>query len=86
MKNFTRTKIAAVVLTFACLFVLSLWRARFATTASATMLAPPLPAASPKTKTCHKCRDSRLECVKKDEKGNCTEWKYKCVQWEDYPC
>jgi hypothetical protein len=86
MKSSFRTKLAVVVFTLACLFVLSLWRASFTPTATATILPPPIPAASPKINKCHRCLDSRLECVKKDEKDNCIQWTYKCVQWETYPC
>lgn len=42
---------------------------------------------SSKSSTCHRCLEwSGLVCVKENEKGECIQWKYSCLQWEDYPC
>ena len=45
------------------------------------------PESTPKFNKCKKCLEwSGLESVKKDEKGNCLQWKERCLQWETYPC
>ena len=42
--------------------------------------------AETKPDRCKRCLEYRLECVKKNDKGECIEWNYKCVQEETYPC
>ncbi len=57
-----------------------------ATTATATTQALDGDA-KPKPNRCKKCLEwSGLECVKKNDKGECVQWKERCLQWETYPC
>jgi hypothetical protein len=42
----------------------------------------------PQTKPsrCKRCIQSSLECVEKNDKGDCVKWEEHCTQYETYPC
>lgn len=41
---------------------------------------------TPKPNRCKRCVESELQCVEKNDKGECIRWKDVCKQWETYPC